>query len=82
MLDVAPPICGLDAEMRAEMAESGDRLSEVQRVLTLRPRPIEMRTTDRLHWMNSEPREPRNHSWFLTTGAFRRSLKIPRCTAR
>ena len=70
MPDVAPPEdLRPDTEMRAEMAEKlGDRLSEVQRALMLRPRPIEMRTTDRLHWMNSEPREPHNHSWFRTTG--------------
>jgi acyl-CoA thioesterase II len=54
-----------DIEMRREIAEAwGDRLSETQRRLMLRPRPIEMRTTDRLHWMSSEPREPRAHSWF------------------
>jgi acyl-CoA thioesterase-2 len=39
-------------------------ISEEQRSLMLRPRPIELRTTDRLHWMSSEPREPRAHSWF------------------
>jgi acyl-CoA thioesterase-2 len=54
-----------DIELRHEIAESwGDRLSDTQRRLMLRPRPIEMRTIDRLHWMTSEPREPRAHSWF------------------
>lgn len=54
-----------DMEMRRQMAHKlGDRLSEAQRKLMLRPRPIEMRTLDKLHWMNSEPREPRAHSWF------------------
>ncbi|GMM94150.1 acyl-CoA thioesterase [Qipengyuania sp. MTN3-11] len=54
-----------DTEVRREMVELyGDRMSEAQRALTLRPRPIETRTSDRLHWMNSEPREPRSHSWF------------------
>jgi acyl-CoA thioesterase II len=54
-----------DMDQRREIAEQwGDRLSEQQRRMMLRPRPIEMRTTDRLHWMSSEPREPRAHSWF------------------
>ncbi|MEM8723953.1 MAG: acyl-CoA thioesterase II, partial [Pseudomonadota bacterium] len=44
----------------------GDKLGDVQRAIMLRPRPIEMRTIDRLHWMNSEPREPAAHSWFRT----------------
>ena len=46
----------------------GDRMSESQRALMLRPRPIEMRTSDKLHWMNSEPRAPLNHSWFRAVG--------------
>lgn len=54
-----------DMDVRREMADKlGDRLSDAQRGLMLRPRPIEMRTIDRLHWMNSEPREPRAHTWF------------------
>ena len=56
-----------DMQIRREMVErAGDRMSEAQRALTLRPRPIEIRTSDKLHWMNSEPREPRSHSWFRT----------------
>ena len=54
-----------DIDMRREVAaEWGDRLSDNQRRMMLRPRPIEMRTTDRLHWMSSEPRAPSAHSWF------------------
>jgi acyl-CoA thioesterase-2 len=70
MPEVAPPEdLRPDSEMRAEMAEKlGDRLSEAQRSLMLRPRPIEIRTSDRLHWMNSESREPHSHSWFRTVG--------------
>jgi acyl-CoA thioesterase-2 len=66
MPDVArPDDLRPDIEMRREIAEQwGDRLSENQRRLMLRPRPIEMRTIDRLHWMSSEPRAPRAHSWF------------------
>ncbi len=68
MPDVAPPEeLKSDMEMRRIMVEQrGDRMSEQQRSLVLRPRPIDMRTVDRLHWMNSEPREPRAHSWFRT----------------
>jgi acyl-CoA thioesterase-2 len=66
MPDVArPDDLRPDMAMRKEIAEAwGDRLSDDQRRLMLRPRPIEMRTIDRLHWMSSEPREPRAHSWF------------------
>lgn len=66
MPDVAPPEeLKSDMEMRRTMAEKlGDRMSDAQRALMLRPRPIEMRTTDALHWMNAEPRPPRSHSWF------------------
>jgi acyl-CoA thioesterase-2 len=54
-----------DMEQRREIAEAwSDRLSETQRRLMLRPRPIETRTVDRLHWMTSEPRPPRSHTWF------------------
>ncbi|MDA9918581.1 acyl-CoA thioesterase II [Erythrobacter sp.] len=68
MPDVAPPEeLKSDMEMRRLMADKiGDKLSDAQRRLMLRPRPIEMRTIDRLHWMNSEPREPRAHTWFKT----------------
>ena len=56
-----------DMEMRIEISERmGDRMSDAQRRVMLRPRPIEMRTLDRLHWMNAEPREPRAHTWFRT----------------
>ena len=66
MPDVAgPDDLRPDIALRREIADQwGDRLSEQQRRMMLRPRPIEMRTTDRLHWMSSEPREPRAHSWF------------------
>ena len=68
MPDVTPPEdLRSDMEMRHKLVESaGDKMSEAQRNLVLRPRPIDMRTVDRLHWMNSEPREPRAHSWFRT----------------
>ncbi|EAQ29476.1 acyl-CoA thioesterase II [Erythrobacter sp. NAP1] len=71
MPDVADPEdLKSDMEMRRAMADRlGDKLSETQRTLMLRPRPIEMRTTDKLHWMNSEPKAPQAHSWFKTAAA-------------
>lgn len=54
-----------DMEQRRAIAETlGDRLSEEQRRFMLRPRPIEMRTADQLHWMSREPQAPRAHTWF------------------
>ncbi len=54
-----------DIEQRRELAEMwGDKLTDQQRRMMLRARPIEMRTCDALHWMSREPREPRAHSWF------------------
>lgn len=67
MPDVPPPeelVCDME-QRRAFIAEMGE-VSETQRALMLRPRPIEMRTSDKLHWMNSEPRTPTAHSWFRT----------------
>jgi len=66
MPDVArPDDLRPDMELRREIvAQWGDKLSEEQRRMMLRPRPIEMRTIDRLHWMSSEPRESRAHTWF------------------
>ena len=66
--DIAPPeTLRPDMEIRREMADKlGEKLTDAQRKLMLRPRPIEMRTIDRLHWMNSDPKPPRAHSWFRT----------------
>ncbi|MEM9085257.1 MAG: acyl-CoA thioesterase domain-containing protein [Pseudomonadota bacterium] len=66
--DVPPPEDLMsDMELRRAMvAKMGDKLTDAQRGLMLRPRPIEMRTVDRLHWMNSEPKPPHAHSWFRT----------------
>jgi acyl-CoA thioesterase-2 len=66
MPDVArPDDLRPDIELRREIAAAwDDKLSDTQRHMMLRPRPIEMRTTDRLHWMSSEPRAPSAHSWF------------------
>lgn len=68
MPDVPPPEELMpDADQRRAMVErAGDRMSEAQRALVLRPRPIEMRTVGKLHWMNTEPSPPHAHSWFRT----------------
>ncbi len=68
MPEVAPPEeLKSDTEMRRKMAEKlGDGMSEAQRTLMLRPRPIDMRTSDALHWMNAEPRPAHSHTWFKT----------------
>lgn len=55
-----------DMELRRAMIDAQPNMPEATRQLMLRPRPIEMRTIDRLHWMNSEPKEPAAHSWFRT----------------
>lgn len=59
-----------DMETRQTMIDRmGDKISEAQRAIALRPRAIEMRTTDKLHWMNAEPKDPRAHSWFKAASA-------------
>lgn len=56
-----------DADRRRAMVErAGERMSEAQRALVLRPRPLEMRTVGKLHWMNTEPSPPIAQSWFRT----------------
>ena len=66
----APETLKSDMDMRRSMIEQmGDRISEAQRAIALRPRPIEMRTIDKLHWMNAEAKDPRAHSWFKTASA-------------
>lgn len=79
MPDVAPPEdLRSDMELRREMADRmGDKMGDAQRALMLRPRPIEMRTIDRLHWMNSEPREPRAHTWFRTVAPLGSDVDTP-----
>ena len=67
MPDVPPPeelVSDMDHRRRF-MARAGT-VSDQQRAIMLRPRPIEMRTSDSLHWMNSDPRPPQAHSWFRT----------------
>lgn len=66
MPDVAPPEdLRSDMEQRRHYADKAG-VTGMVRKLMLRPRPIEIRTTDKLHWMNSEPRPPEAHSWFRT----------------
>ncbi|MFN2100161.1 acyl-CoA thioesterase [Altererythrobacter sp. MF3-039] len=56
-----------DMDLRRKMVEkAGDRISEAQRAAVMRPRPVELRSVGPLHWSNSQPSEPRAHSWFRT----------------
>ncbi len=55
-----------DLEMRRKFIAEMGTISEAQRAVMLRPRPIEMRTVDKLHWMNSDNKPPRSRSWFRT----------------
>ncbi len=65
MPDVPPPEdLASDMEQRRRFIEELGEVSEAQRAIMLRPRPIEMRTSDKLHWMNSERKPPIAHSWF------------------
>jgi acyl-CoA thioesterase-2 len=57
-----------DMEQRRKYADKVGVEGAVRKIM-LRPRPIEMRTTDKLHWMNAEPRAPRAHSWFRAGAA-------------
>ena len=50
-------------EVRREYVEQYGITGPARDVM-LRPRPVDMRTSDKLHWMNSKSREPRAHSWF------------------
>jgi acyl-CoA thioesterase-2 len=52
-----------DMELRREYVDKAG-ITGTARKIMLKPRAVEMRTTDKLHWMNSEPREPAAHSWF------------------
>ena len=66
MPDVAPPEeLKSDMEVRREIVErAGDKMDERARATVMRPRPIEIRTVGKLHWMNSQPSEPQAWSWF------------------
>lgn len=68
MPDVPPPEDLVpDADQRPAMVErAGDRISAAQRAMALRPRPLELRTVGKLHWMNTEPSPPQANSWFRT----------------
>ena len=67
MPDVPPPEdLPSDMEMREKFIAEMGEVSEIQRALMLRPRPIEMRTSGKLHWMNADKKPPHAHSWFRT----------------
>ncbi len=79
MPDVEPPEdLKPDMELRRDYADALPDLSDTHRNVMLRPRPIEMRTVDRLHWMNSEPRAPQAHSWFRTAASLPDDLAMHR----
>lgn len=63
---VPPEELAPDLEQRRKFLSEMGEVSEAQRAMMLRPRPIEMRTVDSLHWMNSDPRPPRARCWFRT----------------
>lgn len=54
-----------DSELRREYVDKAGITGPMREVM-LRARAIEMRTCDKLHWMNDTPRSPRAHSWFRT----------------
>lgn len=60
----APEDLPTEMERRKHFLSQVEGLSEQQRALMLRPRAVDMRTSDKLHWMNSVVTEPRAHSWF------------------
>jgi acyl-CoA thioesterase II len=63
----APETLRPDFEQRRELLDKiGERMSEAQRALFLRPRPIELRSNGKLHWLNREPSPPKAQSWFRT----------------
>lgn len=68
MPDVPPPDdLKSDMEVRREILErAGDRMGEAARATVTRPRPIEMRSVGKLHWMSREPSEPLAYTWFRT----------------
>ncbi len=67
MPEVTPPEdLEPDTEMRRRFLDSLDEVSEVQRALFARPRPIEIRSPTAMHWMSTEKRPPRTYSWFRT----------------
>ncbi len=77
--EVAPPEdLPTDMEQRRRFVEQMGELSETQRAFMLRPRAIEMRTADSLHWMNSDPRPPHAHSWFRTAAPLPDSPELHR----
>ncbi len=52
-----------DMEVRREYVDQAGIEGRTREIM-LRPRAIEMRTSDKLHWMNAEPKPPKAHSWF------------------
>jgi len=66
-----------DMDMRKRFIAELEEVSDAQRAMMLRPRPIEMRTSDKLHWMNAEPKPPHSHSWFRTAAPLSGAADTP-----
>ena len=68
--DPAKPgkVVGIITNRDVRFADKLDQMNATQRHFMLRPRPIEMRPVEGLHWMNTEPREPKSQTWFKTVG--------------
>ena len=67
MPDIPPPEdLPTDAELRRRFIEEAGEVSEAQRAMMLRPRPIDMRNVGKLHWMNAERKPPVAYTWFRT----------------
>ena len=67
MPDIPPPEdLPTDAELRRRFIEEAGEVSEAQRAMMMRPRPIEMRNVGKLHWMNAERKPPVAYTWFRT----------------
>ncbi len=67
--DVPPPEdLRSDLELRRKYVDEAG-ITGPTRDLMLKPRPIETRTSDKLHWMNAEPKPPQSHSWFKAAAA-------------
>lgn len=60
-----PPPEDLASEVELRRAVI-DKIPEQMRRQMTRPRAIEFRPVEARHWMNSEARPPRTHSWFRT----------------
>ena len=65
MPDVPPPEdLPTQAQQRRNFLDAIDNPTPQQVAMMARPRPIEMRSSDLMHWMVDRPTAPRSHTWF------------------